>query len=96
MSKGNASVNFRELVRWGRQGKSGVRGGRKDFYEAEIDSRKIINGRLAVGLSRRVDQASDIMAQTKSLIVKAVDGLNDEGRKIASLYPKRLSSMKKM
>lgn len=96
ISKGNVSINIRELVRWGAAKKVWVRGSRKDFYEAELDFRKIVNSRLTAGLNRRMEQASDVMAVTESMIEKAKDGLNEEDRKMASLYLERLSNMKKM
>ena len=53
ISKGNASVNIRELERWGAVRKMWVKGERKNFYEANLDIFKIVTNRLKNGLTER-------------------------------------------
>ncbi|MFP4029390.1 MAG: GbsR/MarR family transcriptional regulator [Candidatus Brocadiia bacterium] len=55
MSKGNASMNVRELERWGAARKACVPGDRKDYYEANRDVPEIVIDRLQNGLTRRMD-----------------------------------------
>ena len=50
ISKGNVSVNIRELEKWGAARKVWVKGSRKDHYEAELDVLRIIMDRLKTGL----------------------------------------------
>jgi len=54
MSKGNVSLNVRELERWGAVRRVWVRGDRKDYYEANRDVPQIVMDRLRDGLGRRV------------------------------------------
>ena len=54
MSKGNASLNVRELERWGAVRKAYVRGDRKDYYEANRDLPEILMERFREGLNRRL------------------------------------------
>src|SRR5574337_446628 len=57
ISKGNVSINIRALERWNMVRKIWVRGDRRDFYEAETDFWKIIQGVLKEREKREFDQA---------------------------------------
>ena len=57
MSKGNGSVNLREMERWEAVRKVPVRGDRRSFYEANLDIVAIIQSRLREGLERRMGEA---------------------------------------
>jgi len=72
MSKGNVSLNIRELERWGAARRVWVRGDRKDYYEAERDVPQIVIRRFKEGLGRRLstleaalDDASEQIKQAK-------------------------------
>ncbi len=52
ISKGNVSVNIRELESWGAVKKIWVPGSRKDYYEANQDTLNVIYGRLKVRLEK--------------------------------------------
>lgn len=57
MSKGNASMNLRELERWEAVSKVPVRSDRRSFYEANLDIVGIIRSQLREGLGRRLQEA---------------------------------------
>jgi DNA-binding transcriptional regulator GbsR (MarR family) len=57
MSKGNASINIRQLEAWGAVRASSVVGSRKDYYEANRDIKGIALRRLREGLTKRLDHA---------------------------------------
>ena len=40
-SKGNVSINIRELEKWGAVRNIWIKGSRKDYYEAETDVKKV-------------------------------------------------------
>lgn len=61
MSKGNASVNIRQLESWGAVRSVSVVGSRKDFYEANRDIKEVALRRLREGLSKRLDRAEEQM-----------------------------------
>lgn len=63
MSKGNASINVRELERWGAVRRVWVRGDRKDYYEANRSVPQIVMGRLKDGLGRRLGLLEGAVAE---------------------------------
>ena len=91
MSKGNVSLNIRELERWGAVRRVWVRGDRKDYYEAERDVPQIVIRRLKEGLGRRLstleaalDDASEHVKQMKS------------DAKSKAFYKERLAEIRKL
>lgn len=57
ISKGNVSINIRNLLRWNMVRQVWVKGDRKDFYEAETDFWKIIRGVLQEREKKEFSQA---------------------------------------
>jgi DNA-binding transcriptional regulator GbsR (MarR family) len=57
ISKGNVSINIRALERWNMVRPVWVKGDRKDYYEAETDFWKIIQGVLKEREKKEFDQA---------------------------------------
>lgn len=96
ISKGNASVNIRELERLGVVRKVWIKGNRRDFYEAELDFEKIITSSLTGAVKRRMKLALDTVTETESFIKEARTNLNKEEKKTVELYLKRLEDMKKI
>ena len=56
ISKGSASTNIRELEKWGAVRKVWVKGSRKDFYEANPDTLKIVINRFKAGIQQRLNE----------------------------------------
>ncbi len=95
ISKGNASVNIRELEKLGIVRKVWVKGSRKDFYEAELDLEKLIKNGIVAAAKRRMDMILEAVVRTEDLIKKA-KGMNEEEKRVAELYLKRLQSVKEI
>ena len=95
ISKGNASVNIRELEKLGVVRKVWVKGSRKDFYEAELDLEKLIKNGIVAGAKRRMDMILETVDTTEDLVKKA-KGAKSEEKKTADLYLKRLQSVKEI
>jgi DNA-binding transcriptional regulator GbsR (MarR family) len=57
MSKGNVSINVRQLEAWGAVRPSSVVGSRKDYYEADRDIKALAVRRLSEGFTKRLDNA---------------------------------------
>jgi len=57
ISKGNVSINVRNLLRWNMVKQVWVKGDRKDYYEAETDFWKIIRGVLQEREKKEFSQA---------------------------------------
>jgi DNA-binding transcriptional regulator GbsR (MarR family) len=90
ISKGNVSVNIRELERWGAAKKIWTKGSRKDFYEAESDITKVVIDKLVFGLKRRMDMiAASIEKIEKELSVH-------EQNKETSFFKERLNVIKEI
>ena len=95
ISKGNASVNIRELEKLGVVRKVWVKGSRRDFYEAELDLEKMIKSGIVEAVKRRMDMILETVVRTENLIEKA-KGMNGEEKKAAELYLTRLQSVKEI
>jgi len=95
ISKGNASVNIRELEKLGVVRKVWVKGSRRDFYEAELDLEKLIKNGIVAAAKRRMDMILETIDATENLVRK-VKGMNGEEKKTAELYLKRLQSVKEI
>ena len=95
ISKGNASVNIRELEKLGVVRKVWVKGSRKDFYEAELDLEKLIKNGIVAAAKRRMDMILETVVRTENLVKKA-KGMNEEEKRVAELYLKRLQSVKEI
>ena len=81
MSKGNASMNLRELERWGAVRRVPVRGDRKSYYEANLDIVGIVRARLKEGLERRMEEAHRALEG----IEKAIEDANSRKGKDGSV-----------
>ena len=95
ISKGNASVNIRELEKLGVVRKVWVKGSRRDFYEAELDLEKLIKGGIVASARRRMDMILETVVRTENL-VKRAKGMNGEKKRMTELYLKRLQSVKEV
>ena len=95
ISKGNASVNIRELEKLGVVRKVWVKGSRRDFYEAELDLEKLIKNGIVAAAKRRMDMILETVVGSENLI-KEVKEMDGEEKKTAELYLKRLQSLKEI
>ena len=96
VSKGNISVNVRELEKWGAARKVWVKGDRRDFYKAELDMFKIITERLRIGLTRRMEEALQAIKGAEEAIREGGGNFNGKDKKIAKVYRERLEKVKEM
>lgn len=62
MSKGNVSINIRQLEAWGAVRPLSVVGSRKDYYEANRDIKAVALRRLSEGVTKRLDHAERRMS----------------------------------
>jgi len=81
-SKGNVSLNIRELENWGAVKSVWVKGSRKDYYEAEPDIRRVFANKLKSSIEKRISQVSGMVEEFKSIVESANGELNEEERKI--------------
>jgi len=79
VSKGNISVNIRELENWGAVKTVWVPGSRKDYYEANMDVIGVIYKRVRLRLERTVSEISENLSEWET-VVKNSDLSEMEGR----------------
>ena len=96
ISKGTASVNIRILEQLGAVKKVWVKGSRRDFYEAELDTLKVILSRIKIALKGRMEEAKEILSKVEATLRDSNDKFNSEEKKIAQAYKKKLEKAKKM
>ena len=96
VSKGNVSINIRELEKWGAVRKVWIKGSRRDFYEAESDIKKVFLNKFRAALQRRLSEISVTVDECKELLLTAVDELNDDEKNKANGYRNKLSSIEEL
>ena len=96
ISKGNASLNIRELEKLGIVKKVWVKGDRKDFYEAELDFSKIMKSGVTEVVKSRMKIALAAINETENLIKEIRSNLNEGEKKTAELYLQRLQNAKEI
>lgn len=93
VSKGSVSLNIRELEKWGAVKNIWVKGSRKDYYEAELDIKKVAMNKIYSGVSKRMADVSSMLGEFKDIIKSAENELNDEEKAIVEIYEKRLQKI---
>ena len=96
ISKGNVSVNVRELERWGAAKKIWIKGSRKDFYEAEVDLKKIFVKKLKSGLQKHISEISEMCEEFNDKIYSADGELNEEEQAIVLGYKERIKKIEEL
>ena len=96
VSKGSVSTNIRELEKWGGVRKVWVKGSRKDFYEANPDTLKIVINRFKSGIQERVNEMSGGIDKFEKALSKIENSLSVEEKKKAQFYKEKFRKVKKM
>ncbi len=97
ISKGNASVNIRELERWNAVKKVWIKGERKNFYRANLDVLKIVINCFKNGLIQRMKKTTDKIEKTQETLNKSSSlFINKEEKNIAEIYQDRLKRIKEI
>lgn len=96
VSKGNVSINIRELERWGAVKNVWVKGSRKDFYEAELDLKKIISGKLKSSMERRLLEISNMLDEVNVIVKSAEPDLCEEEKNMVKVYQDRLGKIEEL
>ena len=96
VSKGSVSTNIRELEKWGGVRKVWVKGSRKDFYEANPDTLKIVINRFKGGIQERINEMSGGIDRFEKVLSKIENSLPVEEKKKAQFYKEKFRKVKKM
>jgi len=95
-SKGNVSINIRELEKWGAVRKIWVKGSRKDYYEAELDIKKILSNKLKSSMQRRLASVSSMVDEVRSIIDTESKTLTEEEKAIAKVFEDRMKKIEEL
>ena len=95
-SKGNVSLNIRELEKWGAVRNIWVKGSRKDYYEADPNIRKVFVNKLKSSMDKRISEVSGMIEEFKEIIESADGELSDEEKRVAKGYRERLKKIEEM
>jgi DNA-binding transcriptional regulator GbsR (MarR family) len=96
VSKGNISLNIRELEKWGAVRNVWVKGSRKDFYEANLDVKKIIGNKIKSGILRRAAEVSSMLDEFNAIVRSADGELTEEEARMARLYEERMKKIEEL
>lgn len=89
-SKGNVSINIRELEKWGAVRSVWVKGSRKDYYEIEPDIKKFLLNKVKSSMNRRINALSDMLTELGTIIQSDVSKMDEEGKKRVAVCKERL------
>lgn len=96
MSKGNGSMNVRELERWGAVRRIPVRGDRRSFYEANLDVLGVVRNRLKEGLDRRFGQADEVLEEIEQAVDRLSSSSVKQGDESVRVMKERLAKVREM
>ncbi|MFA5147197.1 MAG: hypothetical protein WC515_07475 [Candidatus Omnitrophota bacterium] len=96
ISKGSASVNIRSLESLGAVRNVWVKGSRKDFYEAELDVKKLIATKVKGSVQKRVTEVSEMLNKFKEIVKSASDELSSEDKDLARIYAERIKKIEEL
>lgn len=71
VSKASVSIAGRKLESWSAVKKVWVRGDRRDYYEAELDFRKVLNNGLLASFSKKLESARVQIERSFELLEQA-------------------------
>ena len=92
-SKGNISLNIRELESWGAVKSVWVKGSRKDYYEADTDIKKVFANKLKSSAEKRIGWVTGMLNEFKEIIDSAEGELTEEEKKAVRAYRERLKKI---
>ncbi len=95
-SKGNVSINIRELEKWGAARKVWIKGSRKDYYEAELDIKKIISSKLKTSMQRRLAGMSSMVDDVMDIVKDDPGNLSEEERAAAKFVAERMDRIQEL
>jgi len=103
ISKGQESTNIRTLERWQAVRKIWVKGTRKDYYEANCNTLKIVTAQLRLGLVERIGDFDKITSRAKEKLKagpecesKDAKIIQDRIQAVVSMQKKILSILSKL
>lgn len=96
VSKGNVSINVRELEKWGAVRNIWVKGSRKDYYQAEGDLKKFFLNKVKSSIQKRSGELTTMLEDFERTIESLNNGANKEKAQEIMHYKRKLKEIKKL
>jgi len=96
VSKGNVSVNIRELEKWGAIRSVWVKGSRKDYYEADLDIKKVISNKIKSSVQKRMSEVEAMIGDFNRIVKSAEQELAGDEKKIARTFEERMKKIEEI
>lgn len=96
VSKGNVSINIRELENWGAVKNIWVKGSRKDYYQAETDLKKVFFNKVKSAIQKRGGEVSAMLDEFEKVLDSAGAGSSKEEAEAVANYKRRLKELKRL
>lgn len=93
ISRGNTSMNLRQLVDWGLISRVHRKGDRKEYFTAETDVWEMFQTIVRERRRREVEPIIETIARCHKMIEEGKTDLTDEQKREADVYQKRLRNM---
>jgi HTH-type transcriptional regulator, glycine betaine synthesis regulator len=93
ISRGNTSMNIRQLVDWGLISRVHRKGDRKEYFTAETDVWEMFQTIVRERRRREVEPIIETIARCRSMVTEGMSDLSDDQRREAEVYQQRLGSM---
>ncbi len=95
-SKGNVSINIRELEKWGAVKNVWVKGSRKDFYEVDPDIKGVITRNVKAAMQKRAAELSVMLDEFEGILKSMNGNLGKNDAKIMATYKERLVKIRQI
>ena len=93
ISRGNASMNLRQLVNWGLIERVHQRGDRKEYFQAETDVWQMFQTISRERRRREVEPIVETIERCQSMVAEGKGKLRGPARSEADLYQERFDEM---
>ena len=93
VSRGSASINLRELVKWGLINRVHHRGDRKEYFGAEHDVWQMFETIVRERRRREVQPIVETIQRCVQMIDEDTKGLRGQSKKVATSYKQRYTDI---
>ncbi len=93
ISRGNTSMNLRQLVNWGLVGRVHKKGDRKEYFSAETDVWEMFTTIVRERRRREVEPIIETIERCRETVGEQMGSLKGDRRREAEVYRQRLDNM---
>jgi DNA-binding transcriptional regulator GbsR (MarR family) len=93
ISRGNASMNIRQLVNWGLVNRVHKRGDRKEYFGAQADVWEMFETIVRERRRREVEPIIETISRCRQVVADNLSTLREDQRQEARVYRERLDNM---